>query len=751
MSKSSRTSQSSLALVLSVAAFFGATSSGRGQTPAEVNKAIDDGIGYLILRQRPDGHWEDYEGFPGGITALATLALLSCDVPADDAAIKNALAYLRGIEPQSTYVVALQTMVFAEASAKRDRALISRNAHWLMRTRNGRGLWSYGIGRMGGGDNSNTQYALLGLQAAAEAGVDIPEKFWEQCRRYWQSVQSRIGAWGYGDSGSRTTGSMTVAGISSLVISNREALSVQSGTFQGQRIRCAGAKIDKHLKAGIEWMGRNFRVDTNPSGAGQWLFYYLYGLERAGRLTGRRFLGDHDWYREGVRFLTQAAKQRESGAWDTGTGNQATVYNTAFALLFLSKGRIPILVNKAKFGRGDDWNNAPNDIHNLTRFMAATWKVKLNWQIVDLQIARVEDLLQAPVLAINGHEAPRFSDRQKILLRRYIEQGGLLMVDANCSVEPFDEGFRQICAEIFPEPGQELRRLEPEHGVWSSLFDMTEVAPNWPLYGINVGCRTGLFYSPLDLSCQWEHHADKNSTGAYRLGANIIAYATGPENLLDKLERRKVYDNVPEDDIKRNYLQIAKLRHNGDWNPAPRAITNLLAFLHDFSQIDVVRQQRDIDLLDPNLSHYPLCYMQGRTRFLFNRKEKEILAEYLALGGVLFADACCGSERFDEAFRALIAEIFPEKKLQPIPLDHEMFTQEIHYNIQGVELSAALGGRKGPPVLEGIEIDGRYAVIYSKYDIGCALECQQSRDCRGYTHESALKIASNIVLYALMQ
>jgi hypothetical protein len=38
-------------------------------------------------------------------------------------------------------------------------------------------------------------------------------------------------------------------------------------------------------------------------------------------------------------------------------------------------------------------------------------------------------------------------------------------------------------------------------------------------------------------------------------------------------------------------------------------------------------------------------------------------------------------------------------------------------------------------------------VIYSKYDIGCALEKHQSGDCLGYTYDSALALAKAAVLY----
>lgn len=341
------------------------------------------------------------------------------------------------------------------------------------------------------------------------------------------------------------------------------------------------------------------------------------------------------------------------------------------------------------------------------------------------------------------------------MLREYIEQGGLILVDSNCSVERFDVGFRQLCQEIFPEPERQLKPIEPGHGIWNSLFNLSELAGRWPLFGIDIGCRTGLIYSPEDLSCQWElsqnpRHQNASLT-ALRLGANIVAYATGPENLADKLVERKVVPADKEDEIRRNFLQIAKIKHNGDWNPAPGAIRNLLASLHEIAKIDVVRQQRDIEILDPNFSNYPLCYMHGRNKFQISSREKDILADYLKRGGLLFADACCGSERFDESFRALADSLFPGHKLEPIPANHELYSREIGYAIDQVTFSKQLGDKQGPPVLDGVAIDGRYVVIYSKYDIGCALERQQSSDCRGYTHDSALKLASNIVLYALKQ
>ncbi len=59
--------------------------------------------------------------------------------------------------------------------------------------------------------------------------------------------------------------------------------------------------------------------------------------------------------------------------------------------------------------------------------------------------------------------------------------------------------------------------------------------------------------------------------------------------------------------------------------------------------------------------------------------------------------------------------------------------------------------RKVPPELEAIKIGDRYAVIFSPYDLSCALERQETMECQGYTRDDAARIGLNVVLYALQQ
>src|SRR5690606_21113832 len=120
--------------------------------------------------------------------------------------------------------------------------------------------------------------------------------------------------------------------------------------------------------------------------------YYLYGLERAGRLSSRRFIGkDFDWYREGVNVLLPR-QDSLSGFWRGQGGAEGNpVLGTSLVLLFLSKGRRPVVVGKLEYGNTADWNNHRQDVAHLTSFTETQWERDLTWQVINLKNATIED------------------------------------------------------------------------------------------------------------------------------------------------------------------------------------------------------------------------------------------------------------------------------------------------------------------------------------------------------------------------
>ena len=752
---------------------------GRHVDAAQVLAAIERGVGYLKREQLPRGRWNEMAGYDGGITALCTLALLNAGVGVDDPTVRKALTYLRGLELDKTYTVALQTMVLAAAEPKKDMVLIGRNVRWLeqhqIKQGERKGAWSY---PGPGGDNSNSQFAVLALYDAQRVGAKVSRKTWELAADYWRRTQNEDGSWGYvpGDVGS---GGMTCAGIGGLAISSSALESGDAAVENGRVICCRPHEVDHQLDRAIEWLGQHFSVSANPrAGAGMSaLYYYLYGLERAGRLTARRFIGEHDWYREGAEFLVHE-QDSLSHFWQ-GTWHAERTHpeiSTSMALLFLSKGRRPIVMAKMKYGDGETWNQHRRDAANLTAYTEEAWELGLTWQIMDSAAATVEDLLQAPVLYISGNQAPELLPHAK-KLRDYVDRGGFLFAEACCgNAAAFDQGFRQLMAAVFPEPEYQLQRITPGHPIWR-MQDMVRAESPYVgrLWGVEYGCRTCVVYSEEDLSCYWElaqpglwrEHpeavTDRIADGL-AIGVNVLTYATNREPKgKEQSFVTPLADDLVEGRTSRGVVEIAKLRHGGGCNDAPGALVNLLRTASQGElKLRVRTAPEMINISDDALFRYHLVFAHGRHEFRLTPEERKQLHEYLQRGGTVLADAICASRAFSNAFRREIAAALPGHTLERIPPNDALFTSSYGgYNVRSVTLRDPDATETGQPIsarvrqvepqLEGIQIDGRWAVIFSPFDISCALESHEAVGCRGYTQEDAARLGLNVLVYSLNQ
>lgn len=755
-----------------------------GVTPQDVRESMEKAVRYLKSQQKQDGSWPDYAEFEAGVTSLVTLALLEAGVPKDDPTIQKAMTSLRSARPDKTYALSLQTMVLCAVDPQTDLQLIKANAAKLesfqITTGERTGLWSYSAPRGGGagGDNSNSQFALLALDEAAEHGASVSEQTWRRAFLRWNTMQNGSGSWGYLPN-SPGTGSMTCAGITSMLITTKR-LEQGDAEINGDQVNCClPLKQDSKVDKGFDWLARNMTMRTNPSeggGGGNSLLYYLYGIERVGRLSGRRFIGTHDWYREGAELLVSWQDSLD-GTWrGTGVVEQSNpLVSTSFALLFLAKGRRPVLVSKLRYTANQDWNPHRHDLNNLNRHVESLWQQKMTWQVIDFgAVKSAEELLQTPVLWISGKEGFQIEPRHEELLKQYIEAGGFIFAEAGCGGGKFDKDFRAMLKRILPE--SDFRLLPPDHPVW---FAEEPVDPDYavPLWGLDACCRTSVVYTPEDLSCYWELFGSRSFLddqsisqkvrdkvkASNAMGANVLAYATGRQ-LKDKLERVELTtDSGVKDELDRNVLKVAKIQHLGGSDDAPAALANMLRVAGEQLDIRFSVDKPMVTLSDDSHQFYPILFMHGRRDFGFNSKQRENLKLYLERGGFLFADSICASPQFTAAFRRELAAIFPDAKLEAIPIDHPMLSANYGgFDITKVVLndpqtrSADGGGlksirRETTPTLEGLWINDRLAVVFSPYDMSCAMESGSALQCEGYIKEDAARIATNILLYSMQQ
>ena len=564
----------------------------------KVRKSIKAGVSFLKDQQK-DGRWPYGNRFnPDGASALAMLALLTAGEPVNDPAIRSGLEYLRRVKPNATYTVALQTMVFVKADQPQDKELIQRNVDWLVHARTPKG-WGYTS--KSGGDNSNTQYALLGIHEGLRAGATADKAALAEMRDLFLKTQDNIGGWGYEPvKGSPPRMTMTIAGLCDLLITGMDLeVGKQKLNANGSADNCGEYMENKPIAAALRLMtgqlDRGLDRGTFHTVLAPHPLYGIYGLERAGRLTGLRYFGGHDWYREGCQLLVEL--QHQNGQWDD-PANAAfggdPVVGTSFALLFLAKGRTPVLISKLAFGTDPvppadpnaglppvEWNRKRSDMRHLVDFCSRELfkRDPMAWQIFDVRKKEAgnqeeirdlaAELLQSPLVFFNGHKLS-LSGKEEAMLKEYVENGGFIVAEACCNSRDFDRDFRKFTDQIFGKDS--LHKLPDSHPVWRASGKF-EVNPNlFPLYGVSQGCKTVLIYSPNAIAGYWEANDQKTEKGkaAFELGANIVAYATGLAKPKPRLTEMTVARDAPAERTRRGYFKVAQLQRNED-PPAPRA------------------------------------------------------------------------------------------------------------------------------------------------------------------------------------
>ncbi len=736
----------------------------KGVSAERVRQSVKQGVAYLKDKRR-NGSWNDYRS-SGDVTALVTLALLNAGESPDDEKMALSLQYIAERMPVhslSTYSASLKVMALAAADpkGKRYKRDVDDAVEWLLDNQVKDGGWSY-MDQGGAGDSSNSQFAILALHAAVQMGIEVPQQTWKKAEKYWMKCYLQGGGFRY-RIGGQGNESMSCAGISSWVII-QENLAEFERLVNGDRADSCGKQENMEpVEITVNKLARNFGVQ----GGG---YYYLYALERAGRLSGQRFFGVHDWYRSGSGHLVNR-QNKLTGIWKGSTfAEDNPNIATAMALLFLAKGKRPVALAKYEYGKNDQWDNHPKGVHYLTRELESQWDTKLNWQTVRSKEASVDDLLESPVLFISGRKSFTLNRQQKENLRKYVDNGGFILAEA-CQGEGcgdasgFDQSFRELMAEIFPE--SDLDVLAPDHQLWSSHFSIT---PNEerPLLGLQACCRTSVLYCTRNLSSYWnlnrpglEPFVRKRKALKLKervdyccqLGVNVVAYVTGRQ-LRERGDTPTVKAQAAKSVLANRSISVGTLSHSGGSDEAPNALKNIMLQM-EASGLDVNLKKNLVDADHKQMRDFPVLFMHGRAGFEFSDEQRKSIKGHLESGGFIFANSICSNEAFTESFRSEMAEITGVAPA-PIPANHAIWTREFNgKRIDQVMLRkrdpAVKGGFAevlGPPQLEGIEFEGRFAVVFSPWDLSCALENLTVSQCTGYTRQDAERIGFNVLLYA---
>ncbi len=478
-----------------------------GQAPGPtktLDQILKAHVESLMAGQKPDGHWD--HSYPLGMTALAALALKHSNDPRTATAVAKAIAWMnqQPIE-YKTYSAGMIISALYQVDPRTNSSHINKYAALLSKSQTAAefpGMFSYGLvgapknAGLGRGDNSNTQFGVLGLLFAERAGFQVPRAVWEGLRNHYVKTQNADGGWGY-TPGQNSYHNMTFAGAVSLYIAEEQ---LQWGASLDH---CVMAPPSRATEAAMKWVADHFTTELAP--------YGLYALERLGILTGLNEFGGHYWYEEGSQRIL------DGGVSNSGVGGGGDA-DTAFFILFLSRGKEPIIINKLRYY--GDWNNNNYEVKHLTDYISDRMQSPMQWRIVTLQ-SKLEQLLKVPILHFNGIKGPAFTDDEKIKLREYVMRGGVLLVQACRAAKgnkEFDESFRGLMEECFPESA--LKPLQTGH----PIFITPRRVPRPPkVEVIQFKERIGVIYLPEGLCVEWQHEG-ASAKPALDVGVNVVFF-----------------------------------------------------------------------------------------------------------------------------------------------------------------------------------------------------------------------------------
>jgi len=730
-------------------------------TEQQVRKAMESGAAFLLKKLCDGGRfrgiapaeqhpWISFAGDQRvGVSSLALYSLIETAKATGDPRLapssremKPLVDWLIAARTHQTYSAALQACALAALPQSNEvRFALKKVRDELQFGMRADGAFSYSLNEVPPQwDNSNTQYALLGMWAVADAGLDVQDHFWNVTDAHWRRTQAPSGGWAYvqpdpskspGDDGKTPTPALTAAGVASLYVTldhRKETTKIYGG--------------DPALDRGLAAVAADFPASLPMLGDD---LYYTFALQRVGIASGLKHIDGIDWYRRAAAAIILS--QRNDGGWSYA---YSEITGTAYALLVLAHGGSPAMIGKLAYPSAT--NAYPLDAAHLVHRIGQLVEQPLNWEIADIA-TDPSDWLDAPVLLVTGKGDPHFDAGQLRKLGDFIHAGGLIFSVAQ-EGDPAFTSAMQKDALIATGKKYAGRRLPFDH----PLFTLQEKMADAPeLWGVSNGVRELWVHSPEDLAGVWQHSAFSDKA-AWAVPMNLYVYVTGknpPRSRLNGL----VLTEPPRDDNAGSPLMLARLQYDGNWDPEPGAWPRLAKIASARTSFAVTVRPQEIAALDA--AQTPIAQITGTELFTLDAAAQKHLVDYLAAGGTLIGDASGGSEDFAASFVELARSLAPGAERELLPADHLLFSGAMRDSVpldrdHTVFRKSTPPGRRstGRPELWAWKINpgggssaGRYAILFSPLDITSGLLGTETWGIAGYSPQTSQDLACDMLLF----
>jgi len=605
------------------------------------------------------------------------------------------------------------------------------HVRWLLAQQDATGGWGHGADApddyAGWTDIVSTQLTVSVLRSADDAGQDIPDDVFTKALIYVLKSQNEDGGWGLTPPGNLP---FRVRGAS-----HGSATAAALATLADCPIRDDELTLDraKAIAKGLAWLDSHASLTPMPGwvwGRPRQQQYYAYALQYLGRQLGQRTLGSTPIRQAVVQELLTS--QAPDGSWPTGP---ETPQETALAALALVMARQPVLVNCL------DLVGSGRDLAPWVR-----WSGSASWQALtpdDDPMAMAE----APLLYIAVVEEADLPESWWNALYRLAEAGGTIVLAAQTdNAADLDRLAARLAKLLKHWPVLTDTR---EHMVWSADHTIRS-ADRPPIRLIGDRVRPVGVVLPKAVIRSLRTGYNDQTRPAFELMTNIAIAATGANPPAGR--EPYVWFGPPPEFATAQGITVARVKHGGDWNVAPLALRRLSDTLAAAMSVGVIE-------LDPvDLAQSPpeaVLWLTGTTDLKVTVTQQGVLKTWLAGGGTLLIDSAVGDEAFFKAASEMLASMFGEGELKRLPADHPLITGDfgggVGSDLRTVTYAPAVTNPPpgGGAELYGLEVDGRMAVIVSRYGLTSATEGTPAFGAQNVSTPDARRLGANVLLWAL--
>jgi hypothetical protein len=229
-------------------------------------------------------------------------------------------------------------------------------------------------------------------------------------------------------------------------------------------------------------------------------------------------------------------------------------------------------------------------------------------------------------------------------------------------------------------------------------------------------------------------------------------------------------------ELPNDLFTFCRLRHNsqksgrrrqggGDWlTDYPDADLNFSYRLQQLTSLQVSPKGAVVDIDPEQMRHYPFIYMIEPGHITLTDEDAKTMRDYMMNGGFIMVDDFWGEEQWDNFYSA-VKQIFPDREVQELPLEHEIFHMVFPLKVkpQIPSVNAAIEGRSQgityeredakTPHYRAIFDDKKRIImmICHNTDLGDGWE-EEGTDpwyFREFSEKYAYPLGINIIFYAL--